>query len=198
MKVAVIKYNAGNIGSIRNALGRLGIEAVVTDVEDQIRSADRVIFPGVGEASSAMASLAAKGLDKVVTGLKQPVLGICLGLQLLCESSEENATKCLGVFEARVKAFDAPGIRVPHTGWNTVKDLRGGLFEGVAEGSYLYFVHGYFAEESQEATAVCNHGGEFSAALHKGNFHATQFHPEKSGAVGERILQNFIEKGEQI
>jgi glutamine amidotransferase len=195
MKVAIVRYNAGNTGSVRNALGRLGIEAAVTASADELASADRVIFPGVGEASSAMESLRSTGLDGVIPKLENPVLAICLGMQLLCSRSEENSAECLGVVDARVRRFDAEGIKVPHIGWNQISGLEGTLFEGVAEREFVYFVHGFYVEPTASATAICDHGGEFTAALAKNNFLATQFHPEKSGRVGERILENFLKYG---
>lgn len=195
MKIAVVKYNAGNIGSVINALKRLGAEAEVTSDPETIRSSDRVIFPGVGEASSAMRSLRQSGLDKVLPHLDQPVLGICLGLHLLCEYSEENNTECLGVFTARVRKFTSESLKVPHIGWNTVGDLSGDIFQGLGDGSYLYFVHGFFVEIADDTIATCDYGETFSAALAKRNFRAVQFHPEKSGKVGERILKNFLSGG---
>ncbi|QQS40667.1 MAG: imidazole glycerol phosphate synthase subunit HisH [Acidobacteriota bacterium] len=198
MKVAIVRYNAGNTGSVTNALRRLGIEPLVTGDAEQLRSADRVIFPGVGEASSAMRSLRGNGLDKVLPSLMQPVLGICLGMQLLCESSEENSTECLGIVPAKVRRFEVPGLKVPHIGWNTIEGLSGPLFSGVAEDSYAYFVHGYFVEDCAAASAWCEYGVTFTAALQMNNFHATQFHCEKSGPVGERILANFLGPEEQM
>jgi glutamine amidotransferase len=198
MKVAVIKYNAGNIGSVRNALRREGVEPVVTDDADELLSADKVIFPGVGEASGAMNDLRAKGLDVVIPELTRPVLGICLGMQLLCASTDESDTACLGVVPARVRKFSAQDIKVPHTGWNTISELKGPLFRGVEEESYLYFVHGFFVEDCAESAAVCDYGGRFSAAIQSRNFYATQFHPEKSGTVGERILSNFLNLKESL
>jgi glutamine amidotransferase len=195
MAVAIIKYNAGNIESVRNALGRLGVAPVLTDDPSELRAADRVIFPGVGEASSAMRHLREKGLDRVVGTLRRPVLGICLGMQLLGAHSDENDTDALGVFGFRVRRFEADGLKVPHIGWNNIFGLRGRLFEGVPEGAFVYFVHGFYAECVFETAARCDYGGPFSAAVERGNFFATQFHPEKSGAVGERILANFLAIG---
>lgn len=192
MTTAIVKYNAGNIESVSNALRRLGVEAVVTDSADELRSAERVIFPGVGEASSAMRYLKSKELDRVIASLTQPVLGICLGMQLLCEYSEENATDCLGLLPARVRLFESTTLKVPHMGWNRVFDLKGPLFEGVEEGSHMYFVHSYFVEKTPETTASCEYATTFSAALTHKNFHAVQFHAEKSGPVGARILENFV------
>lgn len=192
---AIVKYNAGNIRSVLFALERLGQPAVWTDDPDTLRSADRVIFPGVGEASSAMRYLRERGLDEVIRSLQQPVLGICLGLQLFCRHSEEGDTDCLGIFDVAVKKFTSSPerpLKVPHMGWNTLYDLHGPLFESVQPDAYCYFVHSFFAEMSPRATAVCDYGGPFSAALQRDNFYAVQFHPEKSGETGQRILQNFL------
>ncbi|MCH5174455.1 MAG: imidazole glycerol phosphate synthase subunit HisH [Prevotellaceae bacterium] len=214
MNVAIVKYNAGNIGSVENAVRRLGIEPTVTDVPELICGADRVIFPGQGEARSTMAYLKAHRLDEVIVGLKQPVLGICIGMQLLCRHSEEQDTDCLGVFDAEVKRF-VPKVhedKVPQMGWNTIEDLKSPLFAGLgksvadAEGTmmanggkgggkpdFVYFVHSYYVPLCDATIATTNYIQPYSSALHKGNFYATQFHPEKSGTVGERILKNFIE-----
>lgn len=192
MKIAVVKYNAGNIHSVRLACRRLGIEPLVTDDADLIRSADKVIFPGVGEASSAMAYLKDRKLDAVIKDLRQPVLGICLGLQLMCAHTEEGDTDCFGIFPAQVKKFP-PEDKVPHMGWNTISGLKGDLFKGIREEEYMYFVHSYYAELIQESIARTEYIVPFSAALQKDNFSACQFHPEKSGEAGERILKNFIE-----
>jgi imidazole glycerol-phosphate synthase subunit HisH len=192
MKVVIIKYNAGNIRSVLYALERIGREAVVTDDPSEIGSADKVIFPGVGEASTAMGYLRERGLDEVIRGLRQPVLGICLGMQLMCTYSEENNTRCLGIFEAKVSRF-GPGLKVPQIGWNNIYDLKTGLFEGVAENSYCYFVHGYFAVPGEGTIAKSDYGLSYSSALQKDNFYGVQFHPEKSAETGERILRNFID-----
>jgi glutamine amidotransferase len=197
MKVAIIKYNAGNIQSVDYALGRLGVEASVTSDHEEIRSADKVIFPGVGEASTTMAYLRQHKLDKLITELKQPVLGICLGLQLMCRHSEEGDTQCLGIFEETVMKFILqPGLlqsmKIPHMGWNTISGLRSDLFDPTVEGEYCYFVHSYYATTGINTAAVCNYPGSFSAALQKDNFYAVQFHPEKSGSVGSKILENFL------
>lgn len=193
MRVSIVKYNAGNTVSVANALHRLGVEPVVTDLPDELRECDRVIFPGVGEASTAMAYLRQRGLDAVIASLTQPVLGICLGMQLMCSFSEENETKCLGILPHRVRRFESDTLKVPHTGWNRISDLSSPLFEGVAEGSYVYFVHGYYVETGADTTAITEYGEKFSSAVDRDNFHAIQFHPEKSGEVGARILENFLQ-----
>lgn len=193
-KIAVVKYNAGNIQSVLFALERLGKTADWTDDPETIRRADHVIFPGVGEASSAMQHLRARELDEVIRSLKQPVLGICLGLQLFCRHSEENDTECLGIFDVNVRKFssESPDLKVPHMGWNTLQDLHSPLFQGIPENSYAYFVHSFFAEMSPHTIATTTYGAPFSAALQRDNFFAVQFHPEKSGAAGQRLLKNFL------
>ena len=192
MKVVIIKYNAGNIRSVLFALERIGVNALVTDDYDEIRTAERVIFPGVGEASSAMKYLREKGLDKLICSLTQPVLGICLGMQLMCAHSEENDTDCLGIFEQQVKLFPQNGFKVPQIGWNNITDLKSGLFEGVTEGAYMYFVHSYFVENCGNAISKTDYVIQYSSAIQKNNFSAVQFHPEKSGEAGQKILENFI------
>lgn len=192
MNIGIVKYNAGNTASVANALRRLGVEPAITDDAEFLRAADKVVFPGVGEASTAMAYLRERGLDNVIRSLAQPVLGVCLGMQLLCSSSEENETECLGLLPYRVKRFTGGGLKVPHMGWNSITELRGPLFEGVAEGSHVYFVHGYYVEPGEHTTAVCDYGSPFSAAISHANFHAVQFHTEKSSSAGERILENFL------
>lgn len=189
--IAIIKYNAGNITSVKNAIERLGFKCVVTDDERQIRSADKVIFPGVGEASSAMNYLRERQLDQLITSLTQPVLGICLGQQLLCNFSEEGNTHCLGIFEVQVKKFPATET-VPHMGWNSLTKTKSPIFEGINQSNDVYFVHSYYCELSEHTIAVCDYILPFSAAMQKGNFYATQFHPEKSANVGEQILKNFL------
>jgi len=191
MEIAVIKYNAGNIGSVANALERLGQACTVTDDPDEIRRADKVIFPGVGEAGTTMKYLKEKGLDLIIPSLKQPVLGICLGMQLMCSWSEEGDTPALGIFPEKIKLFRG-SIKVPHMGWNSIQFNPGGLFKDLEPGSYVYFVHSYFAETGAATLATCQYGTPFSAALHRDNFYALQFHPEKSGEVGQLILKNFI------
>ena len=194
MNLAIIKYNAGNIQSVINALERLGVEAEVTDDVERIRSAEKVIFPGVGEASSAMYSLQQAGLDKVIPDLKQPVLGICVGMQLLCNYSEENDTNCLGIVPVAVKKFAIQEFRlkVPQMGWNTIYHLKSDLFRGIKEESYIYNVHSYYAEDSGYTIAKCHYGLEYAAAIHKDNFYGVQFHTEKSADTGDKIIQNFL------
>ena len=192
MNVAIVKYNAGNTASVANALRRLGVEPSITDNAGDLRSAERVIFPGVGEASTAMSYLRERGLDEVIRSLRQPVLGVCLGMQLLCAASEENDTEGLGLLPYRVKRFAGEGLKVPHMGWNSIANLEGPLFRGIAEGSHVYFVHGYYVGAGDHTTAVCEYGVPFSAAVSHENFHAVQFHTEKSGEAGERILENFL------
>jgi glutamine amidotransferase len=193
MRLVILKYNAGNKRSVINAFERLGVNPTVSDDPIVLRAADAVVFPGVGEASSAMSHLRQRGLDSVIKDLEQPVLGICLGMQLLCTRSEENDTECIGVFETNVKAFPKGELKVPHTGWNTLISPESGLFKGVEDGSHVYFVHGYYVEASNDTTAFSEYGFPFSASLSIRNFHGVQFHPEKSGPVGEQILKNFLE-----
>lgn len=192
MKISVIKYNAGNIQSVRIALQRLGLTPFVTDDPEIIQQSDKVIFPGVGEASSAIEYLNKRGLDQILLGLTMPVLGICLGLQLMCRHSEENNTNCLGIFDTSVRRFP-PQNKVPHMGWNTIKNLKGSLFKDIPEKSYVYFVHSYFAEMTPAAIAGTDYIIDFASALEKNNYFAVQFHPEKSGPVGEKILKNFLQ-----
>lgn len=190
--IAILKYNAGNIKSVQNALTRLERESIITDNPDELLRAEKVIFPGVGEASSAMNYLNNRGLAKTITSLKQPVLGICLGLQLMCRYSEEADTKCLGIFDADVRLFP-PVDKIPHMGWNNFLTARGDLFKGVEMSDNVYYVHSYYAEISSHTIATCEYILPFSAAMQNGNFYATQFHPEKSADIGEKILQNFLE-----
>lgn len=189
--IAIIKYNAGNITSVKNAVERLGFECVITDNPDEIRRADKVILPGVGEASSTMKYLNEKNLSQVIKSLLQPTLGICLGLQLLCKHSEEGNTDCLGIFNANVKRFPPLDI-IPHIGWNNLSNVKSPLFSDFGEEDTVYFVHSYYAEICAQTIATCDYILPFSAAMQQDNFFATQFHPEKSGSVGERILLNFL------
>jgi glutamine amidotransferase len=197
LKIAIIKYNAGNIRSVLYALERIGHTAVVTDDADEIRNADKVIFPGVGEASTAMNYLKERNLDKLICSLTQPVLGICLGMQLMCKYSEENDTKCLGIFDEDVKKF-APNsrqrrdLKVPQIGWNSVYDLKTDLFKNVTENSYCYFVHGYYAAKGEHTISTTDYVQPYSSGLNKNNFYGVQFHPEKSATAGERIFSNFL------
>jgi imidazole glycerol-phosphate synthase subunit HisH len=193
--IAIIKYNAGNVQSVQYALQRLGVESIVTDDAAMIRNADKVIFPGVGHAAPAMQYLRDKQLDKLIVSLQQPVLGICLGLQLMCNHSEEGDTQCLGIFNEAVKLFfpsQDQHLKVPHVGWNSIHDFKTTLFDDLKENDFVYSVHSYYAALGNETVATTNYIHPFSAALQKNNFYAVQFHPEKSGTVGETILKNFI------
>lgn len=191
--IAILKYNSGNTMSVQVALHRLGHESVVTSDPDKLRKADRVIIPGVGEARSAMNHLRERGLDSLILSLKQPVLGICLGLQLMCSRSEENDTECLGIFDTVVRRFP-PDERVPHMGWNNFESLTGTpLLKGLEPDNDFYYVHSYYAEPNSNTTAVCSYIIPFSAAMQRDNFHAVQFHPEKSAEAGARLLKNFLE-----
>lgn len=194
MELAIIKYNAGNIQSVLYALERIGKEATVTDDPESIRNARRVIFPGVGEASSAMQYLRERKLDQLILSLKQPVLGICLGMQLMCRHTEENDTDCLGIFDEDVRRFQSPAreFKVPQMGWNTITGLKMPLFRDIPEGSYCYFVHSYYASLGPHTIATTDYIQPYSAGLQKGNFYGVQFHPEKSAAVGEQIIRNFL------
>ena len=193
MKTVIIKYNAGNVQSVMYALDRIGASYIYTDDESEIRSADKVIFPGVGEASTTMAYLRKTGLDKIIPSLKQPVFGTCVGMQLMCRFSEENDTTCMGIFDVDVKRFPAtPGFKVPHMGWNNISDYKGALTEGLADQTYMYFVHSYAAGICDYTVASCDYVLPFSAMLHKDNFYAAQFHCEISGNAGQRIIENFL------
>jgi len=197
MKIVIIKYNAGNIRSVDFALQRLGVSALITADPDEIRSADRVIFPGVGEASTTMSYLKHHKLDALICDLHQPVLGVCLGLQLMCAHSEEGDTECLGIFPEKVKKFvlsqdDSTSFKIPHMGWNSISGLKTPLFDQISDEDYFYFVHSFYATTGVDTAATCNYLVPFSAALQRDNFYATQFHPEKSGKTGAKILENFI------
>ena len=192
MKTVIIKYNAGNTCSVLYALERLGVQATVSDNPDEIRSADKVIFPGVGEASTAMAYLEERGLDILIKSLKQPILGICLGQHLMCRSSEEGNVDCIGIFPQQVKKFNAAFHKIPQMGWNDIYDLKSLLFAGINENAFVYFVHGYYVEYGDNAIATANYILPYCAAMQKDNFFATQFHPEKSGDTGHKILANFM------
>lgn len=194
MNVVIIRYNAGNIFSVENALKRVGIEPVITSDKELIRKADKIIFPGVGEASSTMLHLKKSGLDQLIPELKQPVLGICLGMQVMCSHSEEGNVDCLGIFDAEVKRFipQSKEDKVPHMGWNNLMNTRSAIFDTSIEDQFVYFVHSYYVPLNKHTAAMTNYILPFSAALSKDNFYATQFHPEKSGAIGEQILNNFL------
>lgn len=194
MQVAILNYNAGNICSVVNALRRIGCEPLVTSSVDDLQNADKVVFPGQGAAGATMAYIRQHGLDRVVCGLKQPVLGICIGMQLLCRHSEEDNTDCLGVFPVDVKRFvpKSPADKIPAMGWNNIRDLKSPLLKGLGENDFAYFVHSYYAPLCDYTIATADYTTPFSAALHKANYYATQFHPEKSGTAGERILENFL------
>jgi glutamine amidotransferase len=193
--VAIIKYNAGNIYSVDYALKRLGIEPVITSDREILRKADKVIFPGQGEAGTTMRYLKEHRLDELIKNLKQPVLGICIGMQLLCRFSEEGNTCCLGVFDAPVLKFlpEKQEDKIPHIGWNNLTNLKSDLYKGLSEGDFVYFVHSYYVPVNEHTIAETDYIQPFSASMHKDNFYATQFHPEKSGSVGETILRNFLQ-----
>lgn len=189
--IAIIKYNGGNVSSVQNALNRLGAESIITDDFELIKNADKVIFPGVGEASSTMKTLKEKRLDQLIPTLKQPVLGICLGMQLMCKNNEEGNTIGMGIFDINVKKFPAEDI-IPHMGWNTISDFKSTIYSGIKEESHVYFVHSFYCELSENTTSVCDYILPFSASLQKDNFYAMQFHPEKSGKIGSQLLQKFL------
>ncbi len=195
MKVAIVKYNAGNIYSVVNALRRMGIEPALTDVAEELQKADRVLFPGQGEARSAMNYLKERRLDEVIRNLRQPVLGICVGQQLLCRHSEEGDVNCIGVFDVEVKRFQPQRHedKVPAMGWNAINDLKSELYRGFFDNPYVYFVHSYYVPLCEHTIATADYILPYSASLHKNNFYTCQFHPEKSGKVGEQILKNFLE-----
>ena len=191
MKLAIVKYNAGNIRSVIFALQRLGIEPLLTDDHDELRSADKVIFPGVGEASTTMSYLRERKLDQLIPSLTQPVFGICVGMQLMCKHSEENDTPCMGIFDINVKKFRGDE-KVPHIGWNSISDLKSPLFQYIKNEEFVYYVHSYYAELADHTIAQTNYIEPFSAGLHRDNFYAVQFHPEKSGEVGAKIIEGFL------
>ena len=193
MKIAIIKYNAGNVASVMYALDRIGVNYSWTDEEEEIRRADKVIFPGVGEASTAMAYLREKQLDRLIPTLKQPVLATCIGMQLLCRHSEENNTKCMGVFDVEIKRFQSTELKIPHVGWNSIEAQgKNLLMQGLQASEYVYFVHSYYAPVNAYTSAICDYVQPFSAMLQKDNFYAAQFHAEISGQVGQRIIENFL------
>ena len=193
MEIAIIKYNAGNVASVMYALDRIGQKYKWTDDPEEIKKADKVIFPGVGEASTAMAYLKEKGLDTLIKGLKQPVLATCIGMQLLCKHSEEGNTDCIGVFDVEVKKFQSKDLKIPHVGWNSIEPKgENPLMKGLKEEEFVYFVHSFYAPVNAYTTAVCEYVQPFSAMLHKDNFYAAQFHAEISGKAGEQILKNFL------
>jgi glutamine amidotransferase len=193
MKTVIIKYNAGNVQSVMYALDRIGASYLYTDDEEEIRSADKVIFPGVGEASTTMNYLRKVGLDKVIPTLKQPFFGTCIGMQLMCRFSEENSTECMGIFDVDVKRFPAtPGIKVPHMGWNNISGYKTALTNDIPDNAYVYFVHSYAAPVCDYTVASCDYVQPFSAMLHKDNFYAAQFHCEISGDAGQKIMENFL------
>lgn len=191
MKLSIVNYGAGNIKSIQFAFQRLGFEAILTDNKEDIINSDKVIFPGVGEASSAMLKLKQTGLDQLIPQLKQPVLGICLGMQLMCNHTEEGNTKGLGIFNVNVKRFSNV-VKVPQMGWNTISNLKSDLFKGIREEEYMYLVHSYYAEQCKQSIATSNYQLQYASALEKDNFYGVQFHPEKSSKAGEQILKNFL------
>lgn len=195
--IAIVDYDTGNLCSVWNALERIGAKYVITDNAEVIKKADKVLLPGVGEASSAMKKLRERGLCEVIKNLTQPVLGICIGMQLMCRCSEEGNTECLGIFDTEVKRFSADkkaGVKVPHMGWNEIHNIKTPLLDNLKEGEFLYFVHSFAPQMCDDAIATSENGVQFAAALNKNNFYGTQFHPEKSGSIGELILKNFIDK----
>lgn len=189
--IAIVKYNAGNIRSVKNALDRLKVQSIITDDPQELESADKVIFPGVGEAGTAMEYLRSKGLDDVLVNLKQPFLGICLGMQLMCAHSEEKDTTCLGIFDENVKKFPPKGL-IPHMGWNDFIETKGVLFDGIQTNENMYFVHSYYAEIGEHTVGTTDYLIPFTSALHKENFYGVQFHPEKSADAGGKLIENFL------
>lgn len=193
MKIAIIKYNAGNVASVMYALDRIGMNYSWTDEEEEIRTADKVIFPGVGEASTAMAYLREKQLDRLIPTLKQPVLATCIGMQLLCKHSEENDTTCMGVFDVAIKRFQSSDLKIPHVGWNSIEAQgQNPLTKGLKASEFVYFVHSYYAPLNPYTSAICDYVQPFSAMLQKDNFYAAQFHAEISGQAGQRVIENFL------
>ena len=193
MKIAIIKYNAGNVASVMYALDRIGMNYSWTDEEEEIRTADKVIFPGVGEASTAMAYLREKQLDRLIPTLKQPVLATCIGMQLLCKHSEENDTTCMGVFDVAIKRFQSTDLKIPHVGWNSIEAQgQNPLMKGLKASEFVYFVHSYYAPLNPYTSAICDYVQPFSAMLQKDNFYAAQFHAEISGQAGQRVIENFL------
>jgi glutamine amidotransferase len=191
MKITIIDYGAGNIQSIQFALNRLGYKGILTNNSDEIRTADKIIFPGVGEASSAMKKLKDSGLDKLIPNLTQPVLGICLGMQLMCNQTEEGNTKGLGIFDTNVIKF-SNDVKVPQMGWNSIYDLQSPLFQGINEGEFMYLVHSFYAPLTEKTISTTSYNQKYSSALKHNNFYGVQFHPEKSGILGEKLIQNFL------
>lgn len=191
MKIAIIDYGAGNVQSVKYAFDRLGYDAAISDDYEKIKVADKVIFPGVGEASSAMKALKLKNLDQLIPTLKQPVLGICLGMQMMCKFSEEGDTKGMGIFDLKVKRF-SEGLKVPQIGWNQIEELKTHLFDGISEKEYMYLVHSYYVEDHIDAIARSSYGLKYATAIRKDNFYGVQFHPEKSSTAGEVLLSNFL------
>lgn len=190
--ITIVDYKTGNIESVKNALKRLGCEFTLSAEESVLRSSDKVILPGVGEAITAMASLRERGLDRIIPSLEMPVMGICLGMQIMCSHSQEGDVDCLSIFPNRVLSLDAPNLKVPHIGWNSIEDLRSPIYSGFTGGEYVYYVHSFGAEVDNNTVATTTYGTKFSASLGRDNFYGCQFHPEKSGEVGERILRNFL------